>query len=191
MSKARIYSYELEDRILQTLAEEFGAAKIADKFYRAIAGKGPAEIEKIGQEIFTSYGRDWMKRTMALARAHPDRTWEVLQAAAEHAGRYRFGIFPQHFLEIAYLSIQDFSSLPVKECNARRLRYQLNDCTIFKQLQARGGDQLTRLMPCRHACLTALQTVHDELGLDATVSMPHAMVPDGYCEFVASRAETG
>ena len=188
MSEVKIYEYNLDEKMLQRLEKEFDAARIADRFSQAIAGKSQAEIENIARDIFTDYGREWMKRTIQLGEEHHDRTYEVLKTAAEHAKRYRFGIFPQRFLEIAYLAIQDFSSLPIKECTAQRLRYQIKDCTVFKQLQARGGDQLTRPMPCRHACLTALQTVHDDLGLDATVSMPHAMVPDGYCEFLASQA---
>ena len=188
MSPVTEYNYSLAENMLERLNEEFGARKIASKFYQATRGKSQPEMERLAQEIFEDYGREWIRSTVRRAEEHHDRTYQVLKAAAESTGLYRFGIIPQRFLEIAYLAIQDFPSLPILECNAQRLRYQIADCTIFRELREKCGDETVRRMPCRHACLSALRVLHEDLGIDAVVSMPRAMVPDGCCQFMASRA---
>jgi len=39
------------------------------------------------------------------------------------------------------------------------------------------------MMLCRHACLSAIETLHDDLGIDALVQMEATNPKAGYCQF--------
>jgi hypothetical protein len=95
---------------------------------------------------------------------------------------------PQRFIEIAYLSTMDLSVLPIVENNAKRIIYRLTECKMNKTLKEKCGDKVADTLPCRHACLTACKTIHEDLDLDALVEMTGSMPKDGYCEFTARRA---
>ena len=187
MNQVKEYSYNLDENMLKLLGREFGAEEHVGRFCQAVAGKKKGEIEEIASGIFGEYGREWMRRTIQLGEEYVDRTYEVLQAIAEKTNSYRFGLIPQRFLEIAYLATQEFSSLPVLECNAHCLRYKIDECLIYKTQRQLCGDEIAELMPCRYACLNACRTLHDSLNIDATVEMPNSMSRDGYCQFVVRK----
>ncbi|MBW2324083.1 MAG: hypothetical protein JRF41_11315 [Deltaproteobacteria bacterium] len=159
--EAKNYSYELNPDMLKLLREEFDVDKVTSKFTEAIKGKSAGEIEAEGKAIFEEYGRNWIRQSQKLGEEYPDRTYEVLLEAIDKTGGYlRFALAPQRFLEIAYLSTQEISILP----------------------------EVANLLPCRHACLTACETLHRDLGIDALVQMEAQIPKDGYCQFAARRA---
>jgi hypothetical protein len=59
---------------------------------------------------------------------------------------------------------------------------------MFNKLQDKCGEEVANLLPCRHACLTACKTIHQDLDIDAIVQMEASMPKDGYCQFNARRA---
>ena len=189
MQEARAYSFELNGDMLRLLREEFDVEKVTSAFADAIKGKTPKEIEAGAKAIFEEYGRNWIRRCMQLGEEYPDRTYEVLKAAIDKTGGYyRFGLVPQRLLEIAYLSTHDISTLPIIECTANRLIYRMVDCLLFSKLREKCGDEIVKLLPCRHACLTACQTLHDDLNIDASIGMEASMPKEGYCRFAAKKA---
>jgi hypothetical protein len=174
--------------MVKLLRHEFDVEKVVSKFAEAISAKKKGEIEGIGKQIFEQYGRDWMKRVHQLGDEYPDRTYEVLLAAADHTNYLFFPHVPQRFIEIAYLSTQDIRTLPILESYARCFSYRMVDCLTFKTLKGKCGDEAANLMPCRHACLTACETLLQDLNIDATVNMEASMIKDGYCQFALRRA---
>jgi len=80
--------------------------------------------------------------------------------------------------------------LRIVENNRDRLIYRLDreDCSTFKILTETCGEEIANLLPCRHACLTMLETLHQELMLDAIISQEAEMPREGYCQFMARRA---
>lgn len=183
------YSYELNPEMIKLLAEEFDVDKVTTKLADAIKGKSKEEIEAIGKDIFEAYGRDWMKKCHKLGDEYPDRTYEVLlETIDKTGGYYKFALLPQRFIEIAYLSTQDISTLPIVENNKDRLIYRMVDCKIFKNIKEKCGDEAANLLTCKNACITACETIHQDLEIDALIQMTASMPTDNYCEFAAKRA---
>ena len=183
------YSYELNPEMLKLIGEEFDVDKVTTTFADAIKGKSKEEIEAIGKDIFEAYGRDWMKKCHKLGDEYPDRTYEVLlETIDKTGGYYKFALLPQRFIEIAYLSTQELSILPIVENNTNRLVYRMVDCQTFKNLKEKCGDEVANLLPCKHACVTACETIHQDLGIDALIEMMASMPKDNYCEFSVKRA---
>ena len=183
------YSYELNPEMLKLIGEEFDVDKLTTKFADAVKGKSKEEIETIGKEIFEAYGRDWMKKCHKLGDEYPDRTYEILlETIDKTGGYYKFALVPQRFIEIAYLSTQDISILPIVENNNNRLIYRMVDCKTFKNLKEKCGDEVANLLPCKHACMTACETIHQDLEVDALIQMTASMPKEHYCEFAAKRA---
>jgi len=186
---AKNYSFELNPEMLKLLAEEFNVDTLTSKFSEAVKGKGPQEIETAGKAFFEDYGRKWMKKTHQLGEQYPDRTYEVLMETIDKTGGYyRFALLPERFIEIAYLSTQPISTLPIIENNSKRLVYRLADCAIYQGIKEKCGEETARLMTCRHACLAACKTIHQDLEIQAVIEMEASIPKDGYCQFVAKRA---
>jgi len=189
MAEGTAYSFELSTELMDIIGKEFDVEKQVARFAEAVKGKSPEETEKIGKQMFTEYGREWMRRTLQLGEEYTDRTYEVMKQAIDKAGGYyKFALVPQRFLEIAYLSTQDFATLPVLENNAYRLMYRLPDCKLYKSMKQQCADAVVQMLPCKNACLTALEVVHKDLDIDAVTGMDADMNKDGYCQFYAKRA---
>ena len=189
LDKKQMLSFELDKTMLNMIKKEFDPKIIVEKFAHALTGKSKKESENIGREIFTNYGTDWIRRTHQLGEEYPDRTYQVLREAIDKTGGYyRFGLVPQRFLEIAYLGIMEFSSLPITACYSKLLSYRVPSCTIYNELQEQCGEEIAKRMPCKEACLTALRVLHRDLDLDAITGMSAEMCKDGYCELYAKKA---
>jgi hypothetical protein len=179
------YSFDLNEDMIKLIREEFGAEGIVSKFADAVKGKAPAEVERIGKDIFEDYGEKWMKRTMQLADEYPDRTIEVIKETVDRSGN-QFLFFPhvpQRFIEIAYLSTQQLLKMPITLNNAYELAYRLPQCQLFNTIKEQCGGKIANLMTCQNACLKALETLRKDLELGAVITMVASTAKDGYCEF--------
>ena len=183
----RPYSFELSAEMLELLRKEFDPPIVITKLAEAVAGKKEAEIDAVAEKILGKYGEEWMKKTLQLGEEYPDRTYEMLKEAADQIGELVFPHVLQRFIEIAYLSTQQFRVLPIVENWAHRLVYKVTNCYTFKMLQEKCGSDVASLLPCRHACLTLCRTGWEGLNMDATVDMDATMVKDGYCQFAINR----
>lgn len=183
------YSFELNPQMLKLLGDEFDVDKMTSRFAEAIKGRSESEIETIGKSFFETYGRDWMKKTHQLGDEYPDRTYEVLLEAVDKTNGYlKFALVPQRFIEIAYLSTMDIATLPIVENNHERLTYRMIHCKIFNHIKEKCGEKVADLLTCKHACLTACRTIHQELDVDALIGMTASIPQEGYCQFEAKRA---
>jgi len=189
MVEKKALSYELNQDMLALIRREFDVEKVVTRFSEATANKSEQQIEEIGKEIFAEYGTELMHRTLQLGEEYPDRTYEVLKEAIDQlGGYYKFALLPQRFLEIAYLSIFELRNLPIMENNSRRLAYKITDCPIYRLLTDKCGEDVAKLMTCRHICLTAIDVLHQDLDLDAVASMEASSPKNGYCQFSASKS---
>ena len=182
------YSFDLNQDMMNMLHEEFKPDKVVAKFAEAIKNKSASEVAEIGNKIFTEYGREWIKRTLQLGEEYPDRTYEVLKEAVDQTGTYKFALLPQRFLEVAYLSTQDISTLPIVENNADRLIYKMVDCLTYKTIKEKCGEDVAKLMTCKGACLAACEQLHKDLDIDMMLDMEAEMAKDEYCQFDVRRA---
>ncbi len=181
----RPYSFDLNENMIRLIRDEFNAEGVVSKLAEAISGKAMSEVEKIGKDIFEEYGQNWMKRTMQLGEEYSDRTIEVVKEAVDHTGS-QFLFFPhvpQRFVEIAYLSTQQFLKLPVILNNRDELAYRVPQCLLFSKIKEKCGAEVANLMTCKNSCLKALETLNQDLKLDAVIDMAASTVQDGHCEF--------
>jgi len=191
MAEVKALSFDLDEGMLGTLRQDFDIDKLTTTFAEAIAGKSSKEIEDIGKKLFSEYGQKWIKRARQLRDEFPDRTYEaIIKAIEDTNGYYKFSLLPQSILEVAYLGAFDLQKLHIVENNHERFIYMLepDECPMYDILIKKCSKEVVGLLPCKHACLTLLETLHRDLELDAIVSMEATMPKDGYCRFVARRA---
>ena len=180
-------SYNLDEEMLKAIGEEFSPEKITRQFAEALAAKGKSEIDKAGQEVFGNYGREWMKRSLELGEKHTDAAYEMLKKVTKKTGTLSFPLVPQRFVEIAYLGVMSFLALKVVENSGQKLAYRLAQCDIYNSLKEKAGTEVANLLPCRHGCLMALETLFQDLDIAVKVGMEAAMPKEGYCQFAASK----
>ena len=104
------YSFDLNEDMIQLIRDEFNAETVVTKLADAIKGKDKKDIGKIAKDIFEEYGQNWMRKTIQLGEEYSDRTIEVTLESVDRNGE-QFLLFPhvlQRFVEIAYLSTQEF-----------------------------------------------------------------------------------
>ena len=183
----KLYSFDLNEEMLRLIREEFDPPKLAQNLAAAISDKKPEEIEKEGAEVFSRYGRELMKKAMQLGEEYPDRTYEVLKAAIDATGELSFPYVPERFIEIAYLGTQQFLTLPVLQNCFPRLVYKVVDCYTFRSVKAECGEKVANTLLCRNACITALDTLRQDLNLDFAIAMEAEMTKDGFCQFALKR----
>ena len=182
-------SFELNEEMLGLIEREFSIQQLVNNLAQAISGKQAAERASLAQDIFTSYGVDWIRRSQQLGEEYPDRTYQVLKEAIDATGgELWFPLLPQRVLEIAYLSIQDMEFLPVIENNPRQLVYRIDRCQVFRAIREGCGDEVANGLPCQHACLSALHTLFHDLDFSGVlIEMEAATNQEGYCQFVVTR----
>ncbi|MFC1896731.1 hypothetical protein ACFL0Q_08770 [Thermodesulfobacteriota bacterium] len=65
--------------------------------------------------------------------------------------------------------------------------HKLAECALYNKLKETCSEEVVQLLPCRDACVTACKVLHQDLDLDALVTMEADMNKDGYCEFHAKK----
>jgi hypothetical protein len=171
--------------MIKLIRDEFSAEAVAAKLAEAIGGKAKGEVAKIAKGIFEEHGQNWMKRTIQLGEEYPDRTIEMVMESVDGGGN-QFLLFPhllQRFVEVAYVSTQEFLKLPVTLNNQYELAYRVPQCLLFSKIKEKCGDEVAKLMTCQHACLNALETVSKDLEIDTVIDMTATTAKDEYCEF--------
>ena len=180
----RPYSFELNEEMIALLRQEFEPSGVVNKFTKAIAGKKGTEVDDIAKDVFGEYGKEWMRKVLQLGEEYPDRTHEVLREVIDRTGELFFPLIPQRFIEIAYLSTQQFPKLSVLENYRHKLVYQVPDCYTLRLLMEKCSSEVADLLPCKYGCLTALEVLFQDLNLDVTIDMDAS--EDGYCQFVVT-----
>ncbi len=181
----RPYSFELNEDMVNLIREEFNADVVAGKLAAAIKGKARGEVEKAASALFEELGESWMRRTMQVGEEYPDRTVEMVKESVDRQGN-QFLVWPhvpQRFMEIAYLSTQEFLKVPITLNNLEVLEYRIPQCALFNKIKEKCGDDIATLMTCKNYCLKALETLHRDLDLDVIINMAKSTAKDGYCEF--------
>lgn len=178
-------SFDLHEGMLKMLGKEFAPRDVVSRFAAAISGKGGDAVDSVAREVFGDYGRSLMQRTMQLGEEYTDRTYETLKEIIDRTGTMYFPLVPQRFLEIAYLSTQPVYELPVIQNNGEKLAYKITECGTFAALKQGCGEAVTGLLPCRYACLSALETLFRGLDIPVAIKMEASFASDGHCQFAA------
>lgn len=180
-------SFDLDATMLKTIGQEFDVQELTGRFAEAVAGKSGESIEKAAQEIFGEYGRGLMKRSLELGEEYMDRTYETLKTVIDKTGTMYFPLVPQRFIEIAYLSTQPIFTMPIIQNNGQKLVYRIPTCDTFTAVKAKCGQEVANSLPCRHACLVALETLFQDMDIEVAIMMEATMPQDQYCQFAATK----
>ena len=179
------YSFDLNQDMVDLIRSEFSADIVSSKLAEAIKGKQAGEIENIGSALFEELGESLMRKTIQLGQEYSDRTIEVVMESVDRQGN-QFMLFPhlpQRYVEIAYLSTQEFLKVPITLNNLEDLEYRIPQCALFGKIKEKCGDEVANLMTCKNYCLNALETMRKDLKMDLVINMAKSTAKDGYCEF--------
>jgi hypothetical protein len=185
MGDKKGYSFDLHEEMLSLIEKEFSPREIAAGLAQAVEGKAAAEIPEVGKKIFDDYGKRWAARVIDLGESYMDRTYEVLREEIDGTGSPAFPLIPQRFVEIAYLSTQRISTLPIVENNIAGLIFRIKNCRTYEAISEKLGQETAGLLVCRQGCLNLCQGIVDGLGIKGIKTEMSATIPEkGYCQFI-------
>jgi len=174
------YNYEIPETLFQMIETEFDGETIANKY-----------LESKNAAVFEDYGKKWMQRTyeLGIKSENIDRAYEVLKAVAQDTATLLFPHEAQRFIEIAYLSVHLMSGVDIYTANAKELSFKVHDgtCKIYEALKTGLDADELQALPCKKACLTAVNTIFKLLKMTVHISMPNEMPRDGFCLFCAKK----
>jgi hypothetical protein len=185
------YSFELHEEMLSLIEKKFSPQEIAADLAAAVKGKPSPEILEAGKKLFAEYGNRWAGRVIELGESYLDRTYEIMLESINETGSPAFPLIPQRFIEIAYLSTQRLSTLPVVENNISRLIFKINDCRTYQAISEQSGEETAKLMVCREGCLNLCRGIIKDLKIDGIeTDMSHRMPDHGFCQFVLKNTKS-
>ena len=191
MEDKKAYSFELNEDMLSLIEKEFSPQEAAAILATAVKARSASEIADIGKQLFIEYGNRWGRRVLDLGSSYMDRTYEILTEAIDETGSPAFPLIPQRFIEIAYLSTQKISTLPIVESNFSRLIFRIENCRTYQAILDQCGEGLAGLLTCRHGCLTLCEAIMAGLTIDGVgVEMSARMPDDGRCQFILKNTKT-
>jgi len=173
-------SFELNEDMLGILHKEFDVKEVVDRFERAIVEK---DLDEARQHVFGEYGHSLAHKALQLGDEYSDRTYEVMLEMIDRTGSYKFPLLPQRFLEIAYLSIQDFFAFPVRINSSSILCYEINDCKVFEELKSRCPREALDVVPCKAACINLIKTIVGHFDLDVNIDAINEPLENKQCVF--------
>jgi hypothetical protein len=185
MEDKKGYSFELHEDMLSLIEKEFSPQEIAANLAAVVKGKPSLEILEISNKLFGEYGRRWAARVIDLGESYLDRTYEIMLEAINETGSPAFPLIPQRFIEIAYLSTQRLSTLPIVENNISRLIFKIEACRTYQAISDELGQERAALMACRQGCLNLCQGIMEGLRIDGIeTEMSTGMPEKGFCQFI-------
>jgi len=179
-------SFDIDQRILDKVSQEFDVKKLIDDFAKRIENKKREEIEDIAKKVFGEYGRSLMARTMELGERYSDRTYVVIKKVAEKTGVGPFPHASQRFLEIFNMGTQQ-NVLKVVVSTTSKLTHRVGPCVFLDAIRQKCGEDVAKLLTCKHIDLSALETLYNNLNLSVDVRMEASIPSEGYCQFTAVR----
>jgi len=179
-------SFDVDQRIVDTLSQEFDVKKLVENFAKSIENKEREEIEGIAKKVFGEYGRNLMTRAIELGEKYSDRTYEVMKEVAKKTGVGPLPHVSQRFLEIFNMVTQQ-NVLKVVISTTSQLTHRVGPCVFLDAIREKCGEDVAKLLTCRHIDLSALETLHNNLNLSVGVRMEASIPSEGYCQFTAVR----
>jgi len=179
-------SFDIDQRILDTISQEFDVKKLVENFAKNIENKERKEIEDIAKKVFREYGKNLMTKAIELGEKYSDRTHEVIKGVAEKTGVGPFPHVSQRFLEIFNMGTQN-SALKVVISTRSQLTHRVGPCVFLNAIREKCGEDVANLLTCKHIDLSALETLYKNLNLPADVRVEASIPSEGYCQFTAVR----
>ncbi len=186
MKMSKEIFFDIDQRILDTISQEFDVDKLIDNFAENIANKKKEEIEDVAKKVFGEYGQKLMARATELGEKYFDRTYEVIEEVAEKTGVGPFPHVCQRFLEIFNMGTQR-KALTVVISNISQLSHKVGPCVFLNAIKEKCGEDVAKLLTCKHIDLSAFNVLYDNLNLPVDIRMEASIPSEGYCQFTALR----
>ncbi len=175
------YDHDIDQEIIEDLSEMFDPSE----FVEGLDG-GDIEDER---SAFREYGSDLIEKSIELGEQSTDRTFEVMKQAAEKTGELKFPLFPERYIELAYLSIEPFKRLWVNANSPELLSYELKDCDVYDAIEEEYGEEGCSKMACKETCFAMLDGAFGHFDFDVDKSLEMNMYDDGKCLFKVTRRD--
>jgi len=179
-------SFDIDQRILDAIFQEFDVNKLVENFAKSTENKERKEIEDMAKKVFGEYGRNLMTRAIELGEKYPDRTYEVMKEVAEKTGVGPFPHVCQRILEIFNMGTQQ-NVLKVVVSATAQLTHKVGPCVFLNAIREKCGEDIAKLLTCKHIDLSALETLYKNLNLSVNVRMEASIPSEGYCQFTTVR----
>ncbi len=162
-------------------------SKLSEKFdpEEFVKGLDVSEAEDIlsSKSAFEEYGEKLIKESITLGEKNKDRIFELMENAAEKTGELEFPLFPERYIELAYLSIQPIKRLWVNANSPELFSFEIKDCNIHKSIKEKLGQEAADKMACKETCFKIIEGSFDYFDFDIEKSMPKTMAQDEKCLF--------
>jgi hypothetical protein len=175
------YSFEFNEEMLKHIADTYPLEALVEEFVAAVKKGRP---EENGIEILRDYGKRLALMVLKLGEEYSDRTYEILMEANEKTGgAYLFSLYPQRFLEIAYLSTYHLYAFDVLVNNRQELKYRIKSCPVYDGIATRLEASEAGRMQCSAMCRALAEQVVDHFGVKALFEQQSTMSSGGQCLF--------
>ncbi|KPV64429.1 MAG: hypothetical protein AOA66_0241 [Candidatus Bathyarchaeota archaeon BA2] len=68
-----------------------------------------------------------------------------------------------------------------------QLTHRVGPCVFLSAIREKYGEDVAKLLTCKHTDLSALETLYNNLNLSVDVRMEASIPSEGYCQFTAVR----
>lgn len=175
------FDYNVPEELFKLIEDEFGGAKIAEKY-----------LESKDSSVFEEWGRNLMEKTYELGTKpeYNDHMYDMIKLSAEKTGEITFPHEAQRFIEIVCLSIHLMSVVLIQTAYNKELSFSIVEgtCTVHKKLKEGLSEEEIKRLPCKGGCLTTWKTIFDLLKIDGVeVSQTEEIPSNGMCTFSARK----
>ena len=175
------FDYNLPEELFKSIEDEFGGAKIAEKY-----------LESNDLSVFETWGKKLMERTYELGTKpeYNDHLYDMVKLVAEKTGEVRFPHEAQRFIEIACLSIHLMSIVLIQTAYNKELSFSIVEgtCTVHNKLKETLSEEQIKSLPCKGGCLTTWKTIFNILKMDdVEVSQTQEIPKEGICTFLVQK----
>ena len=175
------YDYNIKEELFKTIEDDFGGAKIAEKY-----------LESKDISVFEEWGKNLMEKAyeLGIKPEYNDHMYDMIKLSAEKTGEIRFPHEAQRFIEIACLSIHLMSVVLIQTAYPKEFSFSIVEgtCTVHNKLKESLSEDELKSLPCKGGCKTAWQTIFNILKMDdIKVSQTQEIPRDGMCTFLAPR----
>lgn len=178
------HNYEFDIEMINEISEEFDSQMFVDR----LEVSSSDEIEQ-KEDSFTEYGKNLIKKSIELGEENKDRTYELLMKAAEKTGELKFPLFPERYIELAYLSIQPFKRLWINSNSPEVFSYKIENCSLYNAIENNCGKDASEKMICQETCFAILEEAFRYFDFDIKSVMESNMAEDESCVFKVERSD--
>lgn len=175
------FDYNIPEELFKIIEEEFGGAKIAEKY-----------LELKDNSIFEEWGKNLMTKTYELGTKpeYNDHMYDMVKFSAEKTEEIRFPHEAQRFIEIVCLSIHLMSVVLIQTAYNKELSFSIVEgtCSVHNKLKEALSEEELKSLPCKGGCLTTWKTIFEILKMDdVDVSQTQEIPSNGMCTFLAQK----